>query len=121
MKESDEYDVQYNLRDHTIVIHNSMSSQKANLNPGTFDELHSLDLLCNFLINYYGNYPHQKVLVIGEREMGKSMKALLDLSYLEGKLYFLSMGKGFDKKTIRKSSMRKCKEVFFINDPHSTN
>ena len=86
MKESDEFDVQYSLRDHAIVF-----------------SANSIDLVCSFLIDYYKNNPHTKVLVIGEREMGQTMKSVLDLSYVEGKLYFLSMGKGFDRKTIKKS------------------
>jgi hypothetical protein len=72
-------------------------------------------------MDYYYHNPDTKVLIIGEREMSQTMKALLDLSYLDGKIYFLSLGKGFDKKTIKKSSMRNCKEIFFINDPHSNN
>jgi DNA polymerase III sliding clamp (beta) subunit (PCNA family) len=86
MKESDEFDVQYSLRDHAIVF-----------------SANSIDLVCSFLVDYYKNNPHTKVLVIGEREMGQTMKSVLDLSYVEGKLYFLSMGKGFDRKTIKKS------------------
>lgn len=84
MKESDEFDIQYNMRDHTIVF-----------------SANSIDLVCSFLVDYYKNNPHTKVLVIGEREMSQTMKALLDLSYVENKLYFLSLGKGFDRKTIK--------------------
>jgi hypothetical protein len=104
MKENDEYDVHYSLSDHAIVFWGD-----------------SIDLLSNFLMDYLEFNSTTKVLVIGEREMAKTIKPLLNLSYLEGKLDFLSLGKGFDKKTIKKSWMRKCKEVFFINDPHSLN
>jgi hypothetical protein len=102
MKESDEYDIYYKLNDHAIVF-----------------SANSLELLSNFLSDYYAQNPNTRVLVIGEREMSTSIKKLLSLSYLEGKIYFLSIGKGFDKKAILKSCMRKCKEVFFINDPHA--
>lgn len=104
MKETDEYDVHYSLSDHAIVFWGN-----------------SIDLLSNFLMDYLEFSSTTKVLVIGEREMAKTIKPLLNLSYLEGKLDFLSLGKGFDKKTIKKSWMRRWKEVFFINDPHSLN
>jgi len=86
MKESDEFDIHYNLKDHSIVF-----------------SADSIDLLCNFLMNFYEQNPDKKVLVIGEREMATTMKALLNLSYLESRLSFLSLGKGFTKKTIKKS------------------
>lgn len=54
-------------------------------------------------MNFYEQNPNTKVLVVGEREMGRTIKVLLGLSYLESKLYFLSLGNGFDLKTIKKS------------------
>ena len=103
IRESDEFDVYYSLNKHTVIF-----------------SANSFDLITNFLADYYEKVPDTKVLVIGEREMGKIMKPLLDLSYLEGKLYFLSMGKGFDQKAMEKSSIKKCEEVYFLNDPHSS-
>ena len=104
MKESDEFDKKYNLKNHTILFA-----------PNSFN------VLVEFLIDFYQNNPNSKVLVIGDRIITKHMKLLLDLNFLEGKLYFLSINKGFDTKSIEASSMKFWNRIFFINDPYSQN
>ena len=86
MKESDEFDIHYSMSKHVIVF-----------------SANSMHLLTNFLIDFYEKYPKTKVLVIGDREMGQKIKILLGMSFFEARLYFLSIGKGIDLKTINKS------------------
>lgn len=88
IKESDEFDIYYKLNKHTVVVSSN-----------------SFRVVTNFLADYFSKLPNSQVLIIGEPEMGKTMKPLLDLMYLEGKLFFLSFGKGFDLKTIKKACL----------------
>ena len=89
MKESDEFDKKYNLKNHTVVFV-----------PNSFN------VIVQFLIDFFENNPNSKVLAIGDRVVTKHMKILLDLYFLEGKLYFLSISNGFDMKVFEKSNIK---------------
>ena len=105
MRESDRYDIKYNLSNHIIIFNNK-----------------SINVLTSFLLSYISGHEDVKVLVVDDVSMSNHMKNILDFFYENlnrSKVYFLSTRTGINTKIISKSSALFAKEIYFLSNPFS--
>lgn len=101
-KESDKYDVTYHLKGHIVIFNNK-----------------SIQTLTHFILNYMLYYENTKILVIDDVSLSKQMKKFLEFELFVGKVFFLSIRRGIDTKTLVKAGMHQASQIFFLSDPYS--
>ena len=106
MKESDRYDIAYNLKNHTVIFNNK-----------------STLVLTSFLLDHLSHWgiDDTKILVVDEVSMTDNMSKLIHFGYFEGRVHFLSVRKGITPKTLLKACVKSANNIFIISDPYSSN
>ncbi|CAI2387773.1 unnamed protein product [Moneuplotes crassus] len=104
MKDSDKYDIKYNMKSHTILVGNRCFS-----------------IITPFLHDALRNAEHEesKILIIDDVSMTDRMEKLLDYEAFQGRVYFLSVRNGITHKTFIKCCANKASSIFIISDPYS--
>ena len=100
IRESDKYDIKYNLKNHTIVFSNK-----------------SIEIITSFVLHYISYNPDDKILIVDDISMEAKMKKFIEFDFFEGKVYYLSTRTGINTKIITKSSAKKAKRIYFISSP----
>ncbi|CAI2387150.1 unnamed protein product [Moneuplotes crassus] len=106
IKESDKYDIKYNLKSHIILFGNK-----------------SFSVIPPFLLDCLGSTKSErtKILIIDDVSVTSKMDQLLDFEHFQGRVYFLSVRNGITCKTFIKSCAKSAASVFIISDPYSIN